>query len=445
MGLDYKKTFIIGLGFFTTAITWSLFNSYVPIFLGYFGIPFVFIGFIMTLDNIAAITLQPYMGALSDKTWNRFGRRMPYILLGIPLAAFFFVLIPFSVPQNIQTFGPVDIVLDSPDVINLGFIFFTIWIICFNIAMAIYRAPVVALMPDLTEDEYRSRANGIINLMGGIGSVFAFAAGSYLYKINAVIPFIVTSGLMILALAILVWKIKEPEVPVGTINEEDKVNIIEGFREVFANKDRSILFILMAIFLWFFGYQAVETWFTTFGKDILLISEATASFYLNLIAIPFILTAIPAGILAERFSRKKTIIVGLIMIISCLAVIIIISMLVPPINPILAPLMSLFVSSSSPGLLTAILILFPVVGVGWSLVNINSITIVWEIAKGEKQGAYTGIYYFFSQTAAIVGPLAVGFTFDLVGTPLPLFPFSLIFFILALLSMFGVKSGEVET
>ncbi len=232
----------------------------------------------MTLDNIAAISLQPYIGALSDKTWNRFGRRIPYLLVGIPTAAFFFALIPISIPKNIITIGPVDIVLESSEIITLGFIFSTVWIICFNIAMALYRAPVVALMPDVTEDEHRSRANGIINLMGGVGAVFAFAAGSMLYKLNAVLPFVVTSGLMILSLIILVWKIKEPEVPIGTVNEEDKVNIIEGFREVFTNKDRSILFVLLVIFFWFFGYQAVETWFTTYGKQILLIPEATASF-----------------------------------------------------------------------------------------------------------------------------------------------------------------------
>jgi maltose/moltooligosaccharide transporter len=310
--------------------------------------------------------------------------------------------------------------------------------------MALYRAPVVALMPDVTEDVHRSRANGIINLMGGVGAVFAFAAGSMLYKLNAVLPFVVTSGLMILSLIILVWKIKEPEVPIGTVNEEDKVNIIEGFREVFTNKDRSILFVLLAIFFWFFGYQAVETWFTTYGKQILLIPEATASFYLNLIAIPFILAAIPAGMVAERISRKKTILIGLIMIISCLIIVLIVSVFVPPIDQLFAPLMSLVVSTSSPGLLITILILFPIIGVGWSFVNINSITIVWEIGKGEKQGAYTGIYYFFSQAAAIIGPLVVGFFFDIAGSPIPLFPSSLIFFALAFISMFGVKSGEVE-
>ncbi|MHA1377129.1 MAG: MFS transporter [Candidatus Helarchaeota archaeon] len=442
MGLDYKKTFIIGLGFFTTAITWSLFNSYVPIFLRYFGIPFALIGFIMTLDNISAITLQPYFGALSDKTWsNRWGRRMPYILIGIPIAAFFFALIPLSIPTNILKFGNIDIVLDNN---QSGFIFCTVWIICFNIAMAIYRAPVVALMPDLTEDQYRSRANGIINLMGGVGSVFAFAAGSYLYNINAIVPFVVTSGIMILALVILLLKIKEPEVPIGTVNEEDKVNIIEGFREVFSNKDRSILFILIAIFCWFFGYSAIETFFTTYGKQILLIHESTASFYLNLIALPFILAAIPAGIIAERITRKKTIIIGLLMIISCLIVVLGMSIFVTPVDPLFAPFLSLFISPSSPLLLSTILILFPIIGVGWSFVNINSITIVWEIGKGEKQGAYTGIYYFFSQAAAIIGPLVVGSFFDFAGSPLPLFPSSLVFFLLAFLAMFGVKSGEVE-
>lgn len=221
---------------------------------------------------------------------------------------------------------------------------------------------------------------------------------------------------------------------------------MEGFKEVFTNKDRSILFILIAIFFWFFGYNAVETWFTTYGKEVLFIQEATASFYLNLIAIPFILTAVPAGIIAERISRKKTILIGLMMIILCLFLVFILSIfVVKPVEPILAPLMSLFFSPSSPLLLNVILIILPIVGVGWSFVNINSITIVWDIGHGEKQGAYTGIYYFFSQGAAIIGPPITGIFFDLADTPLPLFPIALIFFVLAFISMFGVKSGEAKT
>ncbi len=435
MGLDYKKTFYIGLGFFTTGITWSLFNAYVPIFLSYFGIPFTLIGFIMTLDNISAITLQPVIGAQSDKTWSdRFGRRIPYILIGIPLAAFFFTLIPIFTPSNIISFenlrkifgfGPEDIILDRT---LIGFAFFTTWVICFNIAMSLYRAPTVALMPDLVENEYRSRANGIINLMGGIGSVFAFAVGSILYDMNWILPFLVTSGLMIVALIILVLKIKEPKVPMGTVNEEEKVNIIEGFREVFSSRDdKSILFILLAIFFWFFGYNAVETWFTTYGKQVLDISESSAAFSLNLIAIPFILMAIPAGIVAERISRKKTIMIGLVMIIACISLVSLLSLIMNPQN-----------------ILLIILISFPIVGVGWSLVNINSITMIWEIGKGEKQGAYTGIYYFFSQAAAILGPPSIGLFFDIFGTPLPLFPLSTIFFVLAFISMIFVKSGEYQ-
>ncbi|MFX1452037.1 MAG: MFS transporter [Promethearchaeota archaeon] len=435
MGLDYKKTFYIGLGFFTTGITWSLFNAYVPIFLSYFGIPFILIGFIMTLDNISAITLQPFIGARSDKTWSdRFGRRIPYLLIGIPLAAFFFTLIPifthsdiinFENLRRIFGFGPEDIVLDRT---FIGFVFFSIWIICFNIAMALYRAPTVALMPDIIENEYRGRANGIINLMGGIGTVFAFAVGSILYDMNWVLPFLATSGLMIAALIILVIKIKEPKVPMGTVNEEEKVNIIEGFKEVFRSRDdKSILFILLAIFFWFFGYNVVETWFTIYGKQILNISESAAAFSLNLVAIPFILMAIPAGIIAERISRKKTIMIGLLMIIICISLVSLLSLIVNPQNT-----------------LSVILICFPIVGIGWSLVNINSITMVWEIGKGEKQGAYTGIYYFFSQAAAIIGPPIIGLFFDIFGTPLPLFPLSTIFFVLAFMAMFFVKSGEYQ-
>jgi len=405
--LDWKLTFIIGLGFFTTGITWSLYNSYVPIFLRdiinndpyWFALIGAwintFIGIVMILDNIAAITLQPWIGAKSDNTWTRFGRRMPYIMLGIPIAAFFFAFIP--VLKNL--------------------IILLLIITIFNIAMAIYRAPVVALMPDLIPSKFRSRANGVINFMGGIGAVYAFLVGSFLYEwYGAFYAFITTSIIMIISLIVLIIYIKEPEKPVDI---EERVGILEAFREVIMDEDKSGIFMLLAIMLWFFGYFIIETWFTTYGVLVLNVNEAVASRSLTGFALMFILFAIPAGFIATKLGRRKRRILGLIGLTIILAII--------------APLRDLLL----------ITVLLTIGGIFWALININSIVIVWEIGGEAKLGAYTGLYYFFSALAAIVGPVVAGGIFDIFGH-WTMFWISVIFMILALLSMTKVKRGEGE-
>ncbi len=405
---------LIGLGFFTTGISWSLFNSYIPLFLQasiLSTIPgFLFVvslaGFIMGLDNFIALFMNPLMGSKSDKTWTRFGRRMPYIIIGIPLAAGFLIGLPIvaAVPGFLGLAGLVILILG------------------FDIAMAIYRAPVVAMMPDFTPPEKRSPANGIINLMAGIGSIIAFVAGSFLYDINPILAFGVTAGIMLICLAILVVLIREPEIP----QEVEKVEspLREAFKE--ARSDRSILAILFAIFAWFVAFYTLETWFTSYGVFTLSWTPGTASFTMTLFALIFVLFAVPGGLIALKFGRRRTIMIGLVGLILTLAA-------------------ASFVTVQLP--------LMAILGLGgffWAFINVNSIVMLWEVSR-KKQGTYTGIYYIFSQLAAALGPIVFGlladlleifFGFTLTTKWIILWPYSIVFLILALIAMFFVKRGE---
>lgn len=192
MKLDYQKTFLLGFGFFGISLIWSVYNSYVPIFLREYNLPLSLVGLVMTFDNIAGVTIQPYVGFLSDRTRTRFGRRMPYLMVGAPIAALFFALIPvlhLSVPV-------------------FGLLMATI--IIMNVAMAVFRTPTVALMPDIIPSPLRSKANGIINLMGGLGTTLAFLGGACLYRADRGLPFYLGAILMLAAVAIVVLVIREP-------------------------------------------------------------------------------------------------------------------------------------------------------------------------------------------------------------------------------------------
>jgi len=414
--LDVKLTFYIGLAFFTTGIAWGLYdtqvNQQLEIYLGFLA----FVGFWMALDNIIGVIIQPIMGSVSDNTRSRFGRRTPYIIIGVILSAIFFAIIPTGFGTSFGTL--------------------LVWMFLFGISMGFYRSQAVALMPDFVRPHNRSKANAIINLMGGVGAVIAFTLGLVGDSIGFQAVFIIVSVIMVVALLIFLWKVKEVEAYSYKLLHEveakegkkmkqgiEKPKLIESIKDIAKEDDKATLIMLLAIFFWFVGYQGIQSLFTIYATDpnILNQSSGFASFMLNFVAIPFILFAIPAGIIATKMGRRKTIKIGLILMISAL----------------------IFGALVQKNLIATILALV-LAGIGWAMVNVNSITVVWELAPSiEKIGTYTGVYYFFSVLAAILGPSIVGALTDLTGRAFLLIN-AAIFLIIALVLMFFVKRGEVE-
>ncbi len=412
---DLKQVSFIGIAFFTTGIAWSMFNTQVNVtlfeYLGSYGL----VGLWMAMDNLIGVIIQPIMGNVSDNTRSKFGRRMPYLIVGIPLASIFFVMI--STVNSSQ--DPIWLLL--------------LWMFFFNVSMASYRSQAVALMPDFVKPINRSKGNAVINLLGGIGAILAYIFNLVLVPISLFVAFLAVAIIMLLSLIVVVFTVKEKEsysykLILGTEQRDakktkgkkDKINLIESFRDILSEKDKSTLFMLLAIFSWFVGYQALEALFTVYGTDVLNLTRGGAGFMLFYVAIAFILTAYPAGILGSKLGRRTTIKIGLVLWIVALILAFAIQNVV---------------------VISVILI---IAGVGWAFININSIVIVWEMAPTERKiGTYTGVYYFFSFLAAILGPFMVGSLIDLLGNS-TLFLICSFFFIFALLFMFLVKRGELE-
>ena len=118
----------------------------------------LFIGVIMTFDNIFGVIFQPTFGKLSDRCRSKLGRRRPFIVYGAPVSAFLFAIIPWVALKSTLPATMICIIL-------------------FVFSMSLWRAPAVALMPALTPPHLRSEGNAIINLMGGVGSVLGMVAG----------------------------------------------------------------------------------------------------------------------------------------------------------------------------------------------------------------------------------------------------------------------------
>lgn len=395
---SYSKIFFLGLGFMIITLTWSIYNAYVPPILErlLLHLPYTdtAVGFIMTFDNIAAILLIPWFGAMSDRTWTRFGRRMPYLLVSIPIAALFFMIIPFA-GSSLATVIPVIIIM--------------------NIAMAAFRAPTIALMPDLTPSDKRSKANGIVNLMGGLGALIFYFGFTKLMGVS--MAFVVAGGIMIVILLILLATIREPREQFEE-SEKRPTGVIRSLFEVIGEKEGSTRYLLFAIFMWFIGWNGVETFFTLYGMEKWGIDESQAAFYLGFFSLSFLLMAIPSGFIATALGRKKTILAGLVG-------------------------MSLMLGSfyfATPIVLAIGLLISG--GVFWALININSYPMVTDMAPLNKLGTYTGLYYFFSMLAAIIAPPVFGVVMDLLNTRMALFPMAALSFLGALLLMSLVRGGE---
>jgi Na+/melibiose symporter-like transporter len=410
-----SKTFLLGFGFFGVSIIWSLYNAYVPIFLkSTFGLRSSVIGSVMTIDNIFAILLLPFLGALSDRTRTRLGRRRPYILVGSTLALIFFVLVPY--------FNTVQI---------LGLMMLTI--IFMNLSMALFRSPVIALMPDITPSKYRSQANGIINFMGGLGALLVFFGGKPLYDRRVSLPFLVGGFVMFAASMLVVIFVKEKlpdagqeggSAPAGrpapgTVSFRDSVQeLAANLKDVFAG-ERSLFFILLGILFWFIGFNSLETFFTSYAKYHLGMKESTGALILGFFSVTFMVTSIASGFLGSRIGRRRTIRIGLVILVVILIV-------------------SLFVRQFLP-----LALVFVVGGFGWALVNVNSLPMVVDMTTLAKVGGYTGLYYFFSQAANIAAPPLAGLLIDAFGYA-SLMIFAAFMFFLAFFIMSFVKRGEVE-
>jgi maltose/moltooligosaccharide transporter len=410
---NYGKIFLLGFGFFGVSVIWATYNAFVPLFLANkFNLSPVWIGFFMTLDNIAALLIQPPVGAWSDRLHTRWGRRMPFILIGAPVGALVFGIIPVAAVL------PVFVACTSTLLLSMAF----------------WRTPVVALMPDITPSEYRSQANGIINLMGGIGSIIAFLIGSKLYKLDPAYPFWLGSGLVLLSTILLFAFIKEPK---DVEPPEHQPSMFESLRDLIKDPDPSGIRILLAIFFWFVAYAAIEAFFSLYVNKFLLQEEAEGARLLSQLSLFFVIFALPAGAIGAKIGRKVTISIGLVGMIGA-----VLGIFLLPKDILIRQVTTLPVL----GIVPVIGCILMVAGVAWALININSLPMVVDMTGRPRIGTFTGLYYLFSTLAAIIGPNLFGWIVKLSGDNYSaVVAVSPIFFAIALILMLGVRRGESWT
>ena len=309
-------------------------------------------------------------------------------------------------------------------------VFFIALLLVILVSMAVFRSPAVALMPDVTLKPLRSKANAVINLMGSAGGILVLVLGM-VFATSAVRNslmsytgyFAVIAAIMLAALVVFMLTVRENEwaaemqqqsVELGL---EDKEEAATGERKLSVDEVRSLIFLLLSIVLWFFGYNAVTSKYSVYASNILhkdynltlIIAQAAA-----------IISYLPVGFIASRVGRKKTILAGVVMLTAAFTI-------------------AAFMSAESPTMLMNAM--FALAGIAWATINVNSFPMVVEMCSGGNVGKYTGFYYTASMAAQVATPMLSGLLMDRMGMHV-LFPYAAVFTALAFVTMLFVRHGD---
>ena len=427
MKLNNKRTVLIGLAFLSICAFWQMYDNIIPLILtNTFHMDETISGVIMAADNVLALFLLPFFGALSDRTSTRIGRRMPFILFGTVWAVVLMNILPVIDNSFARENSAVKLVLF---VVTLGLLL---------VMMGTYRSPAVALMPDVTPKPLRSKANAIINLMGAVGGIFYLAVAAVMYPnektaglshVDYQPLFIVVSALMAVSVLVLYLTIREPKLAeeeraYETAHPEQQLAEDDGSgNEVLPGEvKRSLAFLLVSISLWFIGYNAVTTWFTVYVGEVMGQGLGGASTCLLIATGGAIVSYLPIGAAASKIGRKKTIKGGVVLLAVCF-------------------LLGYFLTTSYTQINAVMFVVFALVGLAWAAINVNSLPMVVEMCKGSDIGKFTGYYYTFSMAAQVVTPVLSGWLLKHVGYT-TLFPYAAFFVACSFVTMCFVRHGD---
>ena len=491
MKLNYKRTVFVGMAFFLILAFWQAYDAIIPLILtNHFGLPQSASGVIMSIDNVLAVFLLPLFGSLSDKVKTKMGKRKPFILIGTIAAVILFVGLTFV--DNVQlaavledgttlpTYETVKAEKDAAeDLYNeakatkdetliasakeefdlkqeaydstmarlnkkaldltisnpLPLIGFMVTLLLVLFAMAVFRSPAVALMPDITVKPLRSKGNAIINLMGTAGGILVLVLGmifdtsgnKYMRYTGYVIAVcaIMISGLCTFILTVKERKwAEEMELDTKRLGLEEPAelnkNDLGEKRSLSRAELKSLILILASVALWYVGYNSITSKYSVYATNVLFFDFNATLIIAQAAAV---IAYIPVGMVASRIGRRKTILAGITMLASAFFI-------------------GNFISFDTPEI-----VMYPVfilAGIGWATINVNSFPMVVELAKGGEVGKYTGYYYTASMAAQIVAPILSGFLYDLFGMRIMFFSFGTLFVALSFVTMFFVKHGDAK-
>lgn len=400
-----RVALLVALGIFAQESVWNFHDAQTPATLALYTTSAALIGLVMGLDNLLGIFIQPLMGHLSDRTRTRWGRRTPFLVIGVPVAAVLFVLIPFA-----PTF-PVLIAV----------------IVLFALTANSFKPISEALVADQQVPQHRSKANAIARSASGLTVIVSALLSLFVVDESVELAYAISAGLMVVCIAILVLSLREPRTEAyRTVVADDaadapRVRFFPALAEIVTAKDKSRLFMVLSIVLVWGSWAAIRALLTLYGMEVLGLSRGDAGGFTLPAGIVFILVAIPVAIVSDRIGRRLVMRIGILVF--------------------AAGALVVFVSASVVGTYVGVLI----AAAGFSGFAVNAAVMLWNLAPSARLlGLYTGVFSVAQAIGSAAGPGALGGLVDLTDWSL-LMPYIAGLSLLGLLLTFGVRREYAPT
>ncbi|HKN68592.1 MAG TPA: MFS transporter [Gemmatimonadaceae bacterium] len=374
--MPWAASLLLGGGSFVIGAVSPLYDSYVPPLLEKHLGSSALVGGAMGIDNVLALCLVPLVGALSDATRTRLGRRVPYLLAALPVTAIALAAIPFAE--------------------RLGLLALLLAMIVTDVAIAVWRAPFLALLADLIPSVHRPKTEGILGVAMCLGAMLVLG-GARSLSARPALPFALGGALTLAVWIIYVFALREPA---GARYLEEPPLVIAPFRslrDALTGQDGRAIRFFSACLFFHMAFQSFSSWFTIHGSERFHTSVANASLGFIAVAVSTLVGSMPAGWLGARFGRRRMTLIGLAgMTVAC-------------------GLMHVV-----PTLSAAIAVLF-LFGLSWSIPVANLPPMAFELGTTARAGALAGALLLVQSAAGVLGPALVGGWFDVMGSRRALF------------------------
>jgi MFS family permease len=396
-------TFYVALAAFAQESTWNFYDAQVPPLLREYLGSAALIGLLMGMDNVLGIFIQPWMGNRSDNTRTRWGRRIPYLAVGMPVAALLFATIPLAstLPVLIASMFAYTLVANS------------------------FKPVGESLLPDYVRPERRSRANAVVKIAIALTVIVSALISTFLVDDYPVASFWLPSVLMIVSAAVLVTRVRDSSSPAyqAAVAEEEveaapTSRMRDVLRDIVRDADRTRVLVILAIFLFGCAWFASRSLITTYGMESLGLSRGDAGGLTLLSGVAYLLAAFPLALLSERVGRLRVMAAG----------------------------MTLFIVSMVAGTFahspTATVVALCGGAVGAAGFMINGAVILWNLAPSSRVlGTYSGLYTVGWYSGGFAGPALVGGMVDLTSWDLMLVEAALIavFAVLVVLRIIALR------
>lgn len=372
--LNLRAAMLVALAIFAQESVWAFYDAQVPASIAQYTTSAALIGLLMGVDNVLGIFVQPMLGHLSDRTRSRFGRRIPYLAIGAPIAAILFALIPHT-----TSFGGL-----------IACIFL------FALTANGYKAITESLTPDFQPPSKRSTANAIAKIASSATIIVSALISLLIVDHNLQLAFAIPAVMLLLAALVVTFTIHEERAPgylaaaaESAAKTEPAWTLKRIFRELLSDSDRSRLFLLVAVFFVAGTWAAMRAQLTPYAMEVLDLSRGQAGALTLPAGIAFIVAALPVAALSNRFGRRRMTRVGLaVFIAGCF-----VALAIPTVTMTIAGVV--------------------IAAMGFSTFAINAVVIMWNLAPSPSVvGIYTGLYAVSYAIGSSLGPAMIGVFVD---------------------------------